>query len=274
MLAAYLDESGIHDGAELCVIAGYFGGTGQWKRFDADWRNLLRNAAVPLKEFHAKDLLNRGGFFCRSQWNDKQHSRFLDDIADVICRYKIYPISHGVVVEDFNQFNHAQRRLFTGAVLNNGKLITSGSPNKPYFMPFQHCVKRIASYAPVGGRVDFYFGLNKPFAEFTTALWETLKSDWLLPPYRDQLGNVSFPLASETPQLQAADFLVHSVYKDMLYLKHNRSFGKESPPPLLAKCLRRLQGGVKDFCYFDSATMKDLLCQTYERQGRNWDELE
>jgi hypothetical protein len=31
MIDAYLDESGIHEGAEVCVIAGYFGGKGQWR---------------------------------------------------------------------------------------------------------------------------------------------------------------------------------------------------------------------------------------------------
>jgi hypothetical protein len=272
LLAAYLDESGIHDGAELCVIAGYFGGTGQWKRFEIAWRKLLRDAAVPMDEFHAKDLLNRVGFFRRSRWNDNQHGEFLNDIADVLSRFKIYPISHGVVVEDFRRFTHAQRRLFTGAVIDNGKLKTSGSPDKPYFMPFQHCIKRIATYAPVGTKVDFYFGLNKPFAEFTTALWKTLKSDWLSHPYRDRMGDASFPLASETPQLQAADFLVHSVYKDMLNRKQNGTFGIGLPPPLLAKCLQRVQGGVKDVCYFDDATMRDLLRQTYEDQG-HWDDI-
>ena len=119
--------------------------------------------------------------------------------------------------------------------------------------------------------MDFYFGLNKPFAEFTTALWKTL-SDWLSHPYRDRLGDALFPLASETPQLQAADFLVHSVYKDMLNRKQNGTFGIGPPPPLLAKCLQRVRGGVRDVCYFDLATMNDLLRQTYEDQG-HWDEI-
>ena len=32
MIDAYLDESGIHDGADICVVAGYFGGPSQFKK--------------------------------------------------------------------------------------------------------------------------------------------------------------------------------------------------------------------------------------------------
>lgn len=61
MIAAYLDESG--DSAEVCVIAGYFGGTGQWRKFEVAWRKVLLRFAVPLDKFHAKDLMNRCGCF-------------------------------------------------------------------------------------------------------------------------------------------------------------------------------------------------------------------
>jgi hypothetical protein len=32
MLEAYLDESGIHDGAPVCIVAGYFGDQSQMKK--------------------------------------------------------------------------------------------------------------------------------------------------------------------------------------------------------------------------------------------------
>ncbi|MGD0793495.1 MAG: hypothetical protein ABR920_17135 [Terriglobales bacterium] len=41
MIDAYLDESGVHDGAAMCVIAGYFGGNGQFRRFERDWKKVL-----------------------------------------------------------------------------------------------------------------------------------------------------------------------------------------------------------------------------------------
>ena len=35
MIFAYLDESGIHDGAEGCVVAGYFSKKGPWRRLES-----------------------------------------------------------------------------------------------------------------------------------------------------------------------------------------------------------------------------------------------
>jgi hypothetical protein len=57
MLEAYMDESGIHDGAHVCVIAGYYGGESQWRRFEPRWQKIIEDADTPaLKEFHARDF--------------------------------------------------------------------------------------------------------------------------------------------------------------------------------------------------------------------------
>lgn len=56
MIDAYLDESGIHKEASVCVIAGYFAGRGKWKRFEDDWRQLLADFNVPMERFHAKNF--------------------------------------------------------------------------------------------------------------------------------------------------------------------------------------------------------------------------
>jgi hypothetical protein len=63
MLHAYLDESGIHDGAAVCVIAGYFGGSGQWRNVEADWRDMLADFNIPMEEFHAKDIFPKAKSF-------------------------------------------------------------------------------------------------------------------------------------------------------------------------------------------------------------------
>ena len=43
MLQAYLDESGIHEGAHVCIVGGYFGGPGQWSKFGAEWKRVLED---------------------------------------------------------------------------------------------------------------------------------------------------------------------------------------------------------------------------------------
>ena len=54
MIQAYLDESGIHDNADVCLIAGYFGGPGQFKKLGSEWIDILRYHNVI--EFHAKEF--------------------------------------------------------------------------------------------------------------------------------------------------------------------------------------------------------------------------
>ena len=129
MFKAYLDESGIHDGAPVCVIAGVFGGKGQWSRFDRDWRRLLDSFGLNLEDFHANKLLGRHGAF--SGWEDKQYADFLAGIASIFPRYKIYPVSFGIVVEDFFSFNQKQRHFFTGGLMRGRRLVGTGSPTRP-----------------------------------------------------------------------------------------------------------------------------------------------
>ena len=56
-LDALFDESGIHDGAKLCVIAGFIGTAKQWARFEELWRP----SATP--PFHAKEFFKSNPLF-------------------------------------------------------------------------------------------------------------------------------------------------------------------------------------------------------------------
>jgi hypothetical protein len=58
MLQAYLDESGIHEGASIFAIAGYFGGPGQWRKFEILWQETLTKFGIPLDGFHGNHFVN------------------------------------------------------------------------------------------------------------------------------------------------------------------------------------------------------------------------
>jgi hypothetical protein len=45
---AYLDESGAHEGASVCLVAGYFGGPGQWKKFSQEDLPALHSNCIVL----------------------------------------------------------------------------------------------------------------------------------------------------------------------------------------------------------------------------------
>jgi len=262
MIEAYLDESGIHEGASLCVIAGYYGGIGQWRKFEKDWIKLLRQFSIPLKDFHAKDLVKR---------NDAKP--LLSEAAKAISRYRIHPIGLGISVPDFWLFTDKQRRFFTGAVLDSGRLVTSGCPSKPYFMPFQHCVKAVVRNAPINTKASLCFGLDRPFAEYATILLRDLIANaHVQHKWTQQIGTALFPKASETPELQAADLLVHLLYLDMLERMKVHKFADKSPPPSpLRECLSRAQCIREDIAYLSKESLQDLLDQTY-KEYPGWDQ--
>jgi hypothetical protein len=264
MLHAYLDESGIHDGAAACVIAGYFGGRGQWRKFEADWCKMLKHFNVPMEEFHAKDIFPKAkGFFHPSKWSG-DHQVFLSAIADTIARHpKIHPISAAIIVDDFNSFSLDERRYLTGATFRAGKLVNSGCPGKSYFVPFQHAVITICNYAPVGGLANFYFGLGQHFAGYAIEIFKQIKASDLQSPdgfgefaWKQRLGEAFTPLAKETPQLQIADFLTNVTYHHVL--DAGDQLGKLQPSPLLQKCIQN-QRSHEDFFFSTKYNLRESL---------------
>jgi hypothetical protein len=231
------------------VIAGYFGGPGQMRRLEAKWKKTLADFNFPMVDFHTKDLIKA-----------QKHHPMLRELSRIVGEQKkIYPVTWAIFVEDFYSFSHEQRRFMTGATLSpSGKLITSGCPNKPYFVPFQNIIKVVTDATPVGGKAHFNFGLNTQFAEYAVALFEQIVDN---PPpkdsaistwkSRDRLGIPLFPLATETAQLQAADMLVHLTYR---MLEDWRTSGKIGQSPAY----------IYEFLELSLANMRDKRDHVYQ----------
>jgi hypothetical protein len=258
MIDAYLDESGIHDGATVCVIAGYCGGPGQMKRFDRGWRETLAAFKFPMKDFHAKDLLK-----------SRDARPMLEALAKVSgAQPELHPVAYGIVVDDFNSFSVDERRFLTGATLMGfGKLVTSGCPSKPYFAPFQSIIRVVTDYAPIGGKANFFFGLGRPFAEYARTMFNQIRSQadmkraintWSS---RDRLGDPDFPPAEETAPLQAADLLAHAIY---LHMQERIGAGESGdftrfPSGLARLCLTSANAG--DLVYQNKTCLRKMLDQ-------------
>jgi hypothetical protein len=250
MIDAYLDESGIHDGAAICVIAGYFGGRGQWNKFEKHWKQTFIDGGMLMEEFHAKTLLKK---------EDPKFKKIARSLVTVIAEFapKIHPVSAAIIVKDFYSFSFDDRRFMTGATWKNDELIGTGSPDKPYYIPFQHCLTRIARRAPVGGKARFFFGLDRTFSGYAEALYKQAKADPFAP-FREELGDIAFPPAKATAQLQAADLLVHLSYQYALEMMKNNSWGKVQPQGLL---MDALAGTVDqgDHTFQDRQCLKETL---------------
>jgi hypothetical protein len=263
-IEGYLDESGIHEGSLMCVVAGYFGGHGKWKRFETDWRRVLDAFDVPLQEFHAKHLFPKPRGWFQHHWNGDPVA-LLNALADTIVNHpKIAPIAVGIIVEDFNSFPIEARRYFTGATMRDGEVIDDGCPSKWYFVPFQWCVVRVCEYAPVGGKAHFFFGIDRPFYGYASKLFEQMENGprrGRVDKWKDRLGMPSAPKAKETPQLQAADFLANLTYHHML--DAGDKLGTIGPPPLLAKCIENRRS-PQDFFFMTKANLQDSFTKAVE----------
>lgn len=254
MIDAYLDESGIHNGAAICAIAGYFGAHGQWRKFERAWRRVLKRFRVPIDEFHAKDLYPKAtGFFWRHWKHSDEHEEFLKALAETIADHsKIKPVGFGIVIKDFFVFDVSARQFFTGATVKNGKL-SPGCPSKPYFVPFQKCIVRVCDYTGTG-KAHFFFGLDRTLGGYAAELFRQIKLNTIHEDLRRKLGDPSFPLAKETPQLQAADFLACLYYHHLIEEQPN--FLVQSP--LLRLCVKN-RNATEDFALINESALRHSL---------------
>jgi hypothetical protein len=112
-LEAYLDESGIHGGSEVYIVAGFFGKKGAWRRLETEWRRTHAEFRVPLEEFRAKKLMKREGVF--RGLTRERHEEFVNALARAIADSRIHPLCYGIFVADFFKFSLIERRFLTGA---------------------------------------------------------------------------------------------------------------------------------------------------------------
>jgi hypothetical protein len=256
MLQAYFDESGIQDGARVCLVCGYFGGPGQWRRFGAAWQQVLDEYGV--LEFHAwqfwafNDDGKRIGPY--KGWDEQKADEFLGKLKEIIVgfREKVHPIGTAVVVDAFNKLSHNQRRYLTGAVIQRGRFTRSGAPTKPYFIAFQFCCIKAAGHASVGGKVHVVFDLNKHFKAYALEVYEVLKSTIKL---KDRLGDITFPTGQEAVQLQAADLLCYLAYQ---FCRKRITDKNAKPEGILAAILQGLVV-TNDFSFLDDEGFATVL---------------
>jgi hypothetical protein len=257
MLEAYLDESGIHEGADICIVAGFFGRQHQWRKLEREWKRVLNKFKMPLSEFHAKDIVKQS-----------RHKRLLQELANAIASSKVFPVSAGVIVPDFNSLTLEQKKFITGATLRDGKLIDTGSPGKPYFGPFQLCLMRVTHDAPQSAKVHCFFGLDRPFAGYARTMFAKIKNKPPTPawPTKDRLGDPHFPQAKETPELQAADLFAYLSYKRALACYGAKQWNLKATG-VLATCLRNTKNMNVYHVMQDRACLLDTFRKTAHQIG-------
>jgi Protein of unknown function (DUF3800) len=80
---AFLDEAGIHDGARVVSVAGYFARPKQWRDFTRDWNRVLRPSGIEC--FHATDCQALEGEF--RGWTAEKRDELVKKLLPIIPKY-------------------------------------------------------------------------------------------------------------------------------------------------------------------------------------------
>lgn len=181
MLTAYFDESGIHKGDHLCVVAGFVGNDSQWSAFIHDWIGALK----PRLNLHMRKL----------RW--KQHpdrvAPLLARLGPIPYRYNLTPVYCGMRQRDYEQ-------------LMKGKL------REKFTTPYMNCAQTCMALVleEIAGSEDVLFVFERQ--RVNQSAMDNLKSfvfGWMGVDKRVQ--DITFSTAKKTVCLDPADFLAYQL---------------------------------------------------------------
>jgi hypothetical protein len=250
MMEAYFDESGIHERAKVCVVAGFYGEQQSWRDFENRWNAVitdypeLEGEGFHAKRFYARNHGKRVGKY--RNWTDERAESLLERLVVCITSSNvIFPIAYAALVDDFLALPLQSRQWLTGAKFNkkNGRVISGGCPNKPYYLPFTFCVLKSAekSATAPGDKTNVFVGLDRTFHGYASSLYKfLLVDDRLSESVRSKLGTLTNPLAKDTPGIQAADLIAYTMYGASIVALANPK--KYQPPAFLMRLLQNWNG--------------------------------
>jgi hypothetical protein len=224
-LLAYIDDSGTHtNDSPICVAAGYFGGEHYWKQFDLEWGRAVKKRR--LSEFHASRFWSRGaggktvGEY--AGWSEQDCQCLLDELLDVIERYRIWPTGSAVVRSDWMALTPDERCYLTGGHYKKGRYQHGGAPNKPYFVPFLFAVQNMARHCDHGHTIDFIVDESRELNGYAQNYFQLVRKSSF--PHAQRLGKIQAGVSKVSPGLQAADLLA---YQTLRFTRDNPGISHE-----------------------------------------------
>ena len=251
-----MDESGIHDDARVCVVAGYVGPIEEWAGFRQDWNGTLDKYKVKREcGFHAR-LFFRRHLSGKPQHEHYRHlsaedaENFLGALVGAITGSNLRLIGSAVDVPLFRSLTEDERRYLTGGLHNGRKWTRQGAPTKPYYLPFSHGVIRAGSRTPKSQKVRIVMSRQAQYEMNALELYDLMLAHRKP---RLKVGNrlarkMQFSGPVEVVELQAADLICWALHNAAT---QGLVSGKRiSPTPLLRKLLVNLKD-KRDLQFFN-----------------------
>jgi len=145
MLTGYFDESGIHKGDHLCVVAGFVGDEGQWTAVANEW---IKALGPRRKNLHMGRL----------RWT-KTDQKLLSVLGPIPERYNLRRIVGGLWLKDYEE-------VVKGRV---GEPFTT-----PYLTAAQVCMVETLAGASASDRVQFVFDRQHIYENIVQKLFEVV----------------------------------------------------------------------------------------------------
>jgi hypothetical protein len=214
VIEAYCDESGIQDGAPLCIVAGWTATARNWQLFEDRW--LKASGGV---DFHGKKFFARTDRGERLKpykgWSDVRAQSYLSGLVATIAISDIRPVGAVIDVAAFKALNEEARQWLTGASWNRQRqtFTTTGAPDQPYYLGFIECLESAAMNVRKSGLVvNFVFDQQHMLAPWALEFFQKAKTQTNTP-LSKRLGEAIFKSKAGVGGLQAADMLAHAFYK-------------------------------------------------------------
>lgn len=209
MMAAYLDESGTHDGAPMCV-AGYLFTAPQARQFNKKWAKVREREGIGY--FHTKDASNPS----RGELKDKSPARVLALRKELIALIRERMLYGAAVVMSVDEYTG---KAPPGFIAHYGNAYTAC---------LHLCLGLLVTWVKKSsykGRIAYFFESghehqNEANERFQNIARSTAaKDDW-------RYTSHSFVSKKEHPPCDAADFLAWQVNK---YIRDSWRFPVGSP---------------------------------------------
>jgi hypothetical protein len=235
MLAAYLDETGLHGGSEFVAVCGVIGTTIEWSRLERPWAEHLCTSRVSI--FHATECDEGNGEFVGKSrairdslvvgLSNEKSKRALDI---VVC---------GVAKIDWDHRApaHIKDRFET-----------------PYHFCFEFVLQKLNTWSHVhakGEPIAMVFAEHEQYCARTIEVYEHYAHS----PEYAHLGLLSFGKPKCLIQLQAADLLAYETYR---YMKRRLKGGGDQPNRVMMKLLGSIVSDPENAGFYDCDNLATL----------------